>query len=244
MTFSEAREGQPELSVVIPAFNEERRLPPSLRQIEAYLRASDRHSELIVVDDGSSDGTAEAVDGLIRDGLRLHLLRHQNNQGKGAAVRTGIMAATGRLVLFTDADLSTPIADLERLVQALDAGADVAIGSRAIDRSLIEVHQPLHRETMGRIFNKFVQVVLLPGIRDTQCGFKAFHTEAARQLFSTMITTGFDFDAEILYRARRRNMRIAEVAVHWRNSPDSRVSAIRDSVGMFLSLFRVRRRVR
>ncbi len=235
---------QPELSVVIPAYNEARRLPPSLRQIEAYLRASDRHSELIVVDDGSTDGTSDAVDRLIGEGLRMHLIRHPKNLGKGAAVRTGVMAATGRLVLFTDADLSTPIADLEPLVSALDNGADVAIGSRAVDRHLIEVHQSLHRESMGRIFNKFVQVILLPGIKDTQCGFKAFRTEAARELFSTMITTGFDFDPEILYRARRRGMRNAEVAVHWRNSPDTRVSAVRDSVHMFVSLFRVRRRVR
>ena len=197
-----------------------------------------------MVDDGSTDGTADVVDRMIREGLLMHLIRHSENRGKGAAVRTGVMAATGRLVLFTDADLSTPIADLEPLVRALDNGADVAIGSRAVDRSLIEVHQPIHRETMGRIFNKFVQVILLPGVKDTQCGFKAFRTEAARELFSTMITTGFDFDPEILYRARRRGMKIVEVAVHWRNSPDTRVSAVKDSVSMFVSLFRVRRRVR
>jgi dolichyl-phosphate beta-glucosyltransferase len=234
----------PELSVVIPAYNEAKRLPPSLRQIEAYLRQSKRHSELIVVDDGSIDGTAEAVDSLIREGLHLHLVRHEQNMGKGAAVRTGVLFATGRLVLFTDADLSTPIEDLERLVAALDAGADVAIGSRAIDRRMIEVHQPILRETMGRVFNVIVQAVLLPGLKDTQCGFKAFRAEVARELFREMITTGFDFDPEILYRARRRGMKIAEVAVRWRDSPDSRVSAVRDASGMFVSLFRVRLRVR
>ena len=235
---------RPDLSVVIPAYNEERRLPPSLRRIEAYLRQSKRHSELIVVDDGSTDGTAEAVDTLISEGLHLHMIRHGENKGKGAAVRTGILSATGRLVLFTDADLSTPIEDLERLVDALDAGADVAIGSRAVDRSLIEVRQPFHRETMGRIFNVIVQAVLLPGLKDTQCGFKAFRAEAARELFRDMIATGFDFDPEILYRARRRGMKIAEVAVRWRNNPESRVSALRDSAGMFVSLFKVRRRAR
>jgi dolichyl-phosphate beta-glucosyltransferase len=215
-----------------------------LRQIEAYLRTSNRRSELIVVDDGSTDGTAATVDQLIREGLRLHLIKHPENRGKGAAVRTGMLAATGRLVLFTDADLSTPISDVEPLIRALDDGADVAVGSRAVDRSLIEVHQPWHRESMGRVFNLFVQAILLPGVKDTQCGFKAFRHEAVRQLFDTMITTGFDFDPEILYRARRRGMSIAEIAVHWRNSPDSRVSAVKDSTAMFLSLFRVRRRVR
>jgi dolichyl-phosphate beta-glucosyltransferase len=235
---------QPELSVVIPAYNEARRLPPTLRQIEAYLRSSGRSAELIVVDDGSTDGTVEALDGLMRDGLRMQLIRHSENQGKGAAVRSGVMAASGRLVLMTDADLSTPIKDVEPLIKALSNGADVAIGSRAVDRSLIEVHQPIHRETMGRIFNKFVQVILLPGVKDTQCGFKAFRTEAAQELFGSMITTGFDFDPEILYRAHRRGMKIVEVAVHWRNSPESKVSAVKDSAGMFVSLFRVRRRVR
>ncbi len=244
MTMAEERDHQPDLSVVVPAYNEAHRLPPSLRQVEAYLRASDRSSELIVVDDGSTDATVGAVSALVDEGLSIKLIRHPENRGKGAAVRTGVMAAIGRLVLFTDADLSTPIADVERLVAALDAGADVAFGSRAIDRSLVQVHQPFHREAMGRIFNKFVQVILLPGLKDTQCGFKAFRTESARELFSTMITTGFDFDPEILYRARRRGMKIAEVAVHWRNSPDTRVSAIKDSAGMFVSLFRVRRRVR
>jgi glycosyltransferase involved in cell wall biosynthesis len=117
---AEAPAGRPELSVVIPAFNEERRLPPSLRQIEAYLRTSNRRSELIVVDDGSTDGTAATVDQLIREGLRLHLIKHPENRGKGAAVRTGMLAATGRLVLFTDADLSTPISDVEPLIRALD----------------------------------------------------------------------------------------------------------------------------
>lgn len=234
----------PELTVVIPAYNESRRLPPTLRTVERYLREGNRRSELIVVDDGSSDDTAAGVDQMIREGLKLHLLRHDGNRGKGAAVRTGMLAATGDIVLFTDADLSTPIADAERLIAALEAGADVAIGSRALDRSLIEVHQPWIRDRMGRVFNLFVQAILLPGLKDTQCGFKAFRRDAARDLFSATEADGFEFDTEVLYRARRSGLKIREIPVHWRNNPDTRVNAVSDSARMLLGLFRVRRKVR
>ena len=234
----------PELSVVIPAFNESRRLPSTLRTVEMYLREANRRSELIVVDDGSTDDTAEGVDQMIREGMKLHLLRHAGNRGKGAAVRTGMLAATGDMVLFTDADLSTPIKDVERLIAALEQGADVAIGSRALDRSLIEVHQPWVRDRMGRIFNLFVQAILLPGLKDTQCGFKAFRRNAARDLFGATEAEGFEFDAEVLYRAKRSGLKIREIPVHWRNNPDTRVNAISDSARMLVSLFRVRRKVR
>jgi dolichyl-phosphate beta-glucosyltransferase len=234
----------PDLSVVIPAFNEQTRLPPTVRAVEKYLRESNRRSELVIVDDGSSDQTAETVDEMIREGLRLHLLRHDQNRGKGAAVRTGMLAATGRLVLFTDADLSTPIEDVERLIAALEEGADVAIGSRALDRSLIEVHQPWIRDRMGRVFNLFVQAILLPGLKDTQCGFKAFRRAAARDLFRATLSDGFEFDTEVLYRARRSGLTIREIPVHWRNSPDTRVNALLDSPRMLLALFRIRRTVK
>ncbi|MGI8609208.1 MAG: dolichyl-phosphate beta-glucosyltransferase [Candidatus Dormibacteria bacterium] len=233
----------PQLSVVIPAFNESRRLPPTLRTVDRYLREANRHSELIIVDDGSTDDTAATVDQMIREGLKLHLLRHDNNRGKGAAVRTGMLAATGEIVLFTDADLSTPIADVERLISALEAGADVAIGSRALDRSLIEVHQPWIRDRMGRVFNMFVQAVLLPGLKDTQCGFKAFRRDVARDLFGATEADGFEFDTEVLYRAKRGGLKIREIPVHWRNNPDTRVNAISDSARMLLGLFRIRRKV-
>ncbi|MEA2645114.1 MAG: hypothetical protein QOE92_197 [Chloroflexota bacterium] len=234
---------QPDLSVVVPAYNERNRLPPSLRAIDAYLRERGLPGELIVVDDGSSDGTAAMVEEMVEEGLALRLIRHPENRGKGAAVRTGMLAATGRLVLFTDADLSTPIADVERLAAALDSGADVAIGSRAVDRRLVQVHQPLARELMGRVFNLFVQAIVLPGLKDTQCGFKAFRGEVAHELFEPLISQGFEFDPEVLYRARRRGMSIVEIAVHWRNNPDTRVSPVRDSMRMFASLFRIRRQV-
>ncbi|MDQ6748035.1 MAG: glycosyltransferase family 2 protein, partial [Candidatus Dormibacteraeota bacterium] len=234
----------PDLSVVIPAFNERQRLPPTLAAVERYLRESNRSSELIVVDDGSTDGTGKAVEEMIGQGFEFRLLRHDRNRGKGAAVRTGMLAATGNLVLFTDADLSTPIADVEPLIAALAAGADVAIGSRAMDRSLVEVHQPWIRDRMGRVFNLMVQLILLPRLKDTQCGFKLFRRAAARDLFEATTSDGFEFDTEVLYRARRSGLAIREIPVHWRNSPDTRVNALVDSPRMLLALFRIRRSVK
>jgi dolichyl-phosphate beta-glucosyltransferase len=237
-------EAAPALSVVVPAYNEASRLPPSLEKILAYLRASGRSHEVIVVDDGSRDDTVAAVERLNAGGAGIRLVRHQVNLGKGAAVRTGVLASKGEIVLFTDADLSTPISDAEPLISAIEAGADVAIGSRAIDRGLVEVHQPIYRETMGRVFNLFVQALLLPGLHDTQCGFKAFRGDAGRELFGAMVSRGFEFDPEVLYRARRRGLVIREIPVHWRNSADTRVSALRDSALMFGALFKIRRQVR
>ena len=234
----------PELSVVIPAYDEAARLPPSIERVLEYLRESGRSHELIVVDDGSKDSTVATVEAMNRDGAGIRLVRHQVNLGKGAAVRTGVLASTGDMVLFTDADLSTPIEDAELLIAALMEGADVAIGSRALNRHLVEVHQPFYRESMGRVFNLFVQALLLPGLHDTQCGFKAFRGDVARTLFQELESTGFDFDPEVLYRARRQGLVIREIPVHWRNSPDTRVSAVSDSARMFSALFRIRRRVR
>ena len=235
---------RPRLSVVVPAYNEAGRLPPTLEAILAYLRDSGRSYELIVVDDGSRDRTVEVVEAINHEREEIRLVKHPLNLGKGAAVRTGVLASRGDIVLFTDADLSTPITDAELLIAAIEAGADVAIGSRAVDRGLVEVHQPIYRETMGRVFNLFVQAVLLPGLHDTQCGFKAFRGDVGRELFAAMTSRGFEFDPEVLYRARRKGLVIREIAVHWRNSPDTRVSALRDSARMFGSLFRIRRRVR
>ena len=234
----------PELSIVVPAYNEARRLPPSLRAIDRYLRDGGHRGELIVVDDGSADETGDLVAALAAEGLQVQLIRHEANQGKGAAVRTGVMAASGDVVLFTDADLSTPIDDVERLLAAIREGADVAIGSRALDRSLIAVHQPWIRDRMGRVFNLFVQLILLPGLKDTQCGFKAFRGGVAQELFGATQTDGFEFDTEVLYRARRRGLVTREIPVHWRDSPDTRVNAMFDSPRMLLGLFRIRRLVR
>ena len=210
----------PSLSVVVPAYNEARRLPASLARVRAYLRARGREYEIVVVDDGSSDTTSQVA----RDaGADVRVLRHEPNRGKGYAVRRGMLAATGARRLITDADLSTPIEELAKLEAEIERGFDVAIGSRAVAGALIEVHQPAYREVMGRLFNRLVQALLLPGLRDTQCGFKLFTDRAAQAAFSVSSLDGFSFDVEALYVARHRGLRIAEVPVTWRNDAATRV---------------------
>jgi dolichyl-phosphate beta-glucosyltransferase len=224
------------LSVVIPAFNEARRLGATLERITAYLEAHGTPSEILVVDDGSIDGTAD-VARAARGGVRL--LRHERNCGKGHAVRAGMLATSGERRLMTDADLSTPIEELARLETALDDGFDVAIGSRAVAGSRVEVHQPAYREAMGRVFNRLVQALLLPGLHDTQCGFKLFTAAAARTAFASCRLDGFSFDVEALYVARRRGLRIAELPVVWRNDAATRVG-LGGGGTAFLDLLRVR----
>jgi dolichyl-phosphate beta-glucosyltransferase len=228
----------PDLSVVVPAYNEASRLPSTLRQLRDWLVISRLSHEIVVVDDGSTDGTAEAA--RAAGGESLVLLRHAPNRGKGYAVRRGMVAATGARRLMTDADLSTPIEELPKLMAELDRGFDVAIGSRAVRGSRIEVHQPFYREAMGRTFNALVQVLLLPGLHDTQCGFKLFTARAAEAAFSPGRLDGFSFDVEALCAARKRGLRIAEVPVVWRNDPRSRVS-LGGGGAAFLDLLRIRR---
>jgi dolichyl-phosphate beta-glucosyltransferase len=232
---------RPSLSVVIPAYNEALRLPETLARVQAHLATLEREHEIVVVDDGSSDGTAETA-GRIGN-VPVRVLRHEPNRGKGYAVRRGMLAARGERRLMTDADLSTPITELDRLEAELDRGFDVAIGSRALVGSRIEVHQPLYREAMGRAFNVLVQQLLLPGLHDTQCGFKLFTARAAEAAFAPGRLDGFSFDVEALYAARVRGLRIAEVPVVWRNDPRSRVS-LGGGGAAFLDLLRIRRLAR
>jgi dolichyl-phosphate beta-glucosyltransferase len=229
--------GRPWLSVVIPAYNEERRLPLTLTTVVGHLRRGGRSFEVVVVDDGSVDGTARIAS---QAGPEVSVLR-MPHRGKGAAVRAGVLASSGDVVLVTDADLSTPVADLDRLVTALD-GCGVAIGSRHVAGARIEVPQRLDRRLMGRVFNALVRMLLLPGLRDTQCGAKLFRREVALPVFERCRTEGFAFDVEVLALVRRLGHRVVEVPVAWRNSADSRVRPLTDVPRMVLELLAIRRR--
>jgi dolichyl-phosphate beta-glucosyltransferase len=230
-----------ELSIVVPAYQEAKRLAPSLRRILDYLAARGEAAEVLVVDDGSRDGTAEVARGFAAEGVRL--LAHGGNRGKGAAVRTGIAASRGRRVLITDADLSTPIEDLELLEPHL-AEAELILGSRGLAASRISERQPFYREWMGKTFNLLVRCAGVRGIRDTQCGFKLLDGEAARRLAAELTVERFAYDVELVFLARRHGYRVTEVGVHWADSPASRVHPVYDSLSMLRDLARIRWRHR
>jgi glycosyltransferase involved in cell wall biosynthesis len=229
----------PELSIIIPAYNEEARLPRTLTRIQDYLAAQDFSAEIIVVDDGSTDGTAAVTEEWCARQPSLQLLRNERNRGKGFSVRRGILGARGRMALFTDADLSAPIDEAKKLLDAL-ADADVAIGSRAINRGLIEVHQSGMRERAGMIFNLIVRMMTGLPFADTQCGFKAFRRERCKEVFEQQRVEGFGFDPEVLFLAQRRGLRIVEIPVRWAHDPATKVHVVRDSLRMLADLFVIR----
>jgi dolichyl-phosphate beta-glucosyltransferase len=230
------------ITIVIPAYNEERRLPATLSAVLAHLsRREWRFAEVLVVDDGSTDGTVGVVEEFCRSHPAVRLLKNPGNRGKGYSVRHGMLEAKGDWVLFSDADLSAPIEEMDKLLEAAEQqGVAVAIGSRALDRSLIAVHQSFFRESAGRVFNLLMQ--LLTGLRfqDTQCGFKLFEARAAREVFRRQQLERFGFDAEVLFIGRRLGYRTVEVPVRWSHSEGTKVSMFRDSLNMFLDLLRIR----
>lgn len=229
------------LSVIIPAYNEEERLIPTMEKVLKYLIPQPYTWEIVVVDDGSRDKTyALARDFEKNSGGRIRALTNGQNKGKGESIKHGMLEAKGYLRLFSDADLSTPIEELEKLMKAIDDGYDVAIGSRALRESQVELHQPWYRETMGRIFNLMVQALVLPGLKDTQCGFKILTEKAAMDIFPKQRFKGFSFDVEMLYLARKSGFKIREIPVRWINSPASRVHPIRDASKMFIDIVRLR----
>ena len=229
----------PELSIIIPAYNEESRLPETLRRICKYIRASGRETEVIVVDDGSVDRTVSLVESFRNQIPFLRVLSNGQNRGKGFSVHHGMIQARGRLVLFTDADLSAPIEEADKLLAALE-DHDVAIGSRALNRNLIVVRQSRLREFAGVIFNIVVRLFLHLCFVDTQCGFKAFRRETCRIVFDQQTLKGFGFDPELLYLAHRHGLRSVEIPVRWAHSPNTKVNMFRDSLGMFLDVLVIR----
>ncbi len=229
----------PELSIVIPAFNEERRLPETLRRVRAYLEARRADAEVIVVDDGSRDATAALVEARRGEFPGLRLVSNGVNRGKGYSVRHGMREARGRIVLFTDADLSAPIEEADKLLAAM-RDHEVAIGSRGVDRSLIEVHQSPLRELAGMVFNFLVRAITGLRFVDTQCGFKAFLREPSRIIFEQQRIERFGFDPEILFLAKRHGLRAVEIPVRWAHDPQTRVSMVRDSLRMFGEVLSIR----
>lgn len=233
------------VSIIIPAYNEENRIGPTLNRILEFARSQPYSIEVVVVDDGSTDTTAEVVGHLAAEyrdaGLGLRVLTNRPNRGKGYSVNRGINDARGCVALFTDADLSSPIAEAPKLIEPILKGdVDVAFGSRAIDRSLVGVRQPWIRDFSGRVFNVLMRTITGLPFKDTQCGFKAFRREAALPVFRLQRVERFGFDPELLYIARKHGLRLREVPVAWNDSQGTRLSLLRDSIDMFLDLFRIR----
>jgi len=235
---------RPFLSIVVPAYNEEARLPDSLAAIAAWMDARRLDAEILVVDDGSRDRTAEIAAEALR-GRRGRVLKNGENRGKGYSVRHGVLEAAGRFILLTDADLSTPITEYDKLAAFVrDHDLDVAIGSRALPGSDVQLRQGLVRQSMGRIFNRIIRMMTGLTLQDTQCGFKLLDRERTRPLFEKMVVDRFAFDVELLFLCRRFGLSVREVPVIWRNAPGSKVSILGDPLNMLLDVLRVRWRFR
>ena len=235
---------RPHLSIVIPTFNEAGRIGTSLGRIRDYIVRTGRHCEVIVVDDGSDDMTTTVVRSTSLEPLALHLLTNARNRGKGHCVRQGMLKAAGQWRLLCDADLSTPIKEIEKLFAWAEQGCDVIIGSRDLPDSRLDPPQPMGRRIMAGVFRAIRRLILLRRIRDTQCGFKLFRDVAAYEIFTRQTVDGFLFDCEVLGLAKRLGYRIKEVGVLWRNDPDSRVDAFREAWTAVPALLAIRRRIR
>lgn len=235
---------KPDVSIVIPAFEEQDRLVASLKKIVEYLRSSATNGEIIVVDDGSKDDTATSAEAFFGgvDDVKTRVIRYERNRGKGYAVKTGLLASAADIALFSDADLSTPIAEMPKLIDPIRTGEfDVTFGSRALDRSLIGTHQPWRREQGGKVFNLVVRTLTGLPFWDTQCGFKAFNLTKFRPLLDLMQIDRFGFDVEFLYVANLHGLRLKEIPVRWDNDDRSKVNVFRDSLRMFNEVREIRR---
>jgi dolichyl-phosphate beta-glucosyltransferase len=229
-------------SLVLPAYNEEGRIEECIRKVSEWVRTAPGGLswEVILVDDGSTDGTARLARDLAQaQGLALTVLTYPENRGKGAAIQTGVLASSGDPLLVSDVDISTPLGEYDKLAAELPSHP-IAIGSRALQEDLVRKRQALHRVVLGRAGNRLIQLLAVPGIQDTQCGFKLFRGDIARELFREAKIERFAWDVEILYLARRRGLAVAEVPVLWFNSPESKVRVVRDAVQTLFDVLRIR----
>ena len=230
----------PQYSIVIPAYNERDRITSTLERILAYAGRHHWDAEVIVVNDGSRDETAEIVGKFAARNSMVRLLQNPGNRGKGYSVRNGMLHATGEILLFSDADLASPIEEAEKLFAAIAGGADIAIGSRWINAGLQTQRQPIHRQLMGRTFNILMRLVLGLGYKDTQCGFKAFKRSTAQILFQFQKIERWGFDPELLYLARKFGLKVVEVPVAWAHQEGARINPVRDGLRMIGDLWTVR----
>ena len=230
----------PHLSVVVPAYNEEQRLPRTLDRLHEYYESQDYSYDVIVVSDGSKDRTNQIVSDFVKSHPKFRLIEYSPNRGKGYAVRTGILAAQGDLILFCDADLATPQEETEKLLPHMAGGAHIAIGSRPLRESQLDKHQPLYREMFGRMSNKLIQLLAVSGIKDTQCGFKMFTREVAHDIFNRCKLNEFGFDFECLMVARDLGYRIDEVPIRWLDQEGSKVVLMRDGPRALRDLVKIR----
>lgn len=230
---------EPQLSLIVPCYNEETRLPASLKRIEEYLEDTGYAYEVLIVDDGSADRTAELAEEVARRNPRFHVHRYEENRGKGFAVAYGGRRARGRWVLFSDADLSTPLYELEKLLPYLDRGYDVVIGSRGLSESNLKVRQPWWRERAGRLMNFLIRRASGLRFKDTQCGFKLLSQRAARDLFPNLTVRRWMFDVELLILARKMGYDVADVPITWINSGESRVK-LSHTPNIFKELLHIR----
>ena len=238
---TERHVSSPSLSIVIPAYNEGARIEHALSRVLSCVAERHWDAEVLVVDDGSSDDTADIVQRWMLTHPNLHLVRNDGNRGKGYSVRNGVLQSTGEIVMFTDADLSSPIEEAERLFDALDAGADVAIGSRWLDKQRQTIHQPLYRRFFGRCFNWVTRKIMGLPYKDTQCGFKAFKRDAAQVIFRLQTIERWGFDPELLFIARKLGYTIVEVPVTWGHDERSRISYLKDGMQMLKEMAQIRK---
>ena len=228
-----------DLSIIIPAFNEERRLPGAIQGLQGFLDTASARTEVLIVENGSTDRTLDIARSAAEGDDRFKAL-HLPERGKGRAIRAGVQASQGARVALCDADFSMPVEEISRLLQAVDDGADVAIGSREAPGAQ-RIGEPRHRHFMGRVFNWLVRAVAVPNIEDTQCGFKAFRGDVAHDLFARQRIDGWAFDVEVLFLASRGGYSIVEVPITWRYDPSSRVRPVRDTIAMMRELISIRR---